>query len=38
VLDEAHLSPEWILDGIEKFIDKRQIRLERLRADLERTR
>ncbi len=34
VIDEAHLSPEWILDGIERFIGDKGKRLERLQAEL----
>ncbi len=37
-LDEAHLSPEWILRGIRRFVEERDERLARLRADLEATR
>lgn len=35
VLDEAHLTPKWILEGIERFVNDRQYRLARLRADLD---
>lgn len=35
VLDEAHLTPKWILEGIERFVNDRQDRLARLRADLD---
>jgi transketolase len=35
VLDEAHLTPRWILQGIERFVNERQQRLARLRADLD---
>jgi len=31
VLDEAHLSPQWLLDGIERFVRSRKLRLENLR-------
>jgi transketolase len=34
VIDEAHLSPEWILDGIERFIGDKRKRLQRLQAEL----
>lgn len=34
VLDEAHLSPEWILKGIQRFVQERPQRLERLRQEL----
>jgi transketolase len=30
VIEEAHLSPEWVLDGIERFVRERAVRLERL--------
>lgn len=35
VIDEAHLSPQWLLSGIERFVRERPQRLERLRAELE---
>ena len=35
LLDEAHLSPKWVLAGIERFAAERQQRLVRLRAELE---
>ncbi|NLE44115.1 MAG: transketolase [Chloroflexi bacterium] len=35
VLEEAHLSPDWVLDGIERFARDRQARLARLQAELE---
>jgi transketolase len=34
VLDEAHLSPEWILKGIQRFVQERPQRLERLKKEL----
>ena len=34
VLDEAHLSPEWILKGIRRFVQERPQRLERLGKEL----
>jgi transketolase len=34
VLDEAHLSPEWILKGIERFVADRDERLADVRKDL----
>ncbi|MBG0771916.1 MAG: transketolase, partial [Anaerolineaceae bacterium] len=34
VLDEAHLSPEWILNGIERFVADREPRMETLRKEL----
>jgi transketolase len=35
VLDEAHLSPEWILEGVERFVRDRKVRLARLRRGVE---
>jgi transketolase len=35
VLDEAHLTPKWLLAGIERFVAERDARLERLQAELE---
>jgi transketolase len=35
VVEEAHLSPEWILRGIERFVREREARLGRLRRMLE---
>ena len=35
VLDEAHLSPEWILKGVERFVKERAARLGRLQAELD---
>jgi transketolase len=34
VMEEAHLSMDWLLRGIQRFVDERPARLERLRADL----
>jgi transketolase len=34
VIDEAHLSPEWMLKGIERFVRERDARLSRLEAAL----
>ena len=34
VLDEAHLSPEWLLKGIERFVNTRPQRLTALQDDL----
>jgi transketolase len=34
VIEEAHLSPKWILDGIERFVREKDARLSRLQADL----
>jgi transketolase len=30
IIDEAHLSPRWVLSAIEKFALERKIRLEKL--------
>ena len=30
IIDEAHLSPRWVLSAIEKFASERKIRLEKL--------
>ncbi|MCJ7624365.1 MAG: hypothetical protein MUO76_12750, partial [Anaerolineaceae bacterium] len=35
VLEEAHLSPEWLLDGIERFVRDRPVRLARLREEVQ---
>jgi len=35
VIDEAHLSPTWVLAGIERFVGERPARLARLQADLD---
>ena len=35
VLEEAHLSPEWLMKGIERFVRERKDRLARVRAMLE---
>ncbi len=35
VIEEAQLSPEWILKGIERFVKEREGRLNRLSAELE---
>ncbi len=35
VLDEAHLTPEWVLKGIERFVRDRDQRLKRLQGELE---
>ena len=32
VIEEAHLSPEWILTGIERFVKDRKMRLSRLQC------
>ena len=36
VIEEAHLSPEWLLQGIERFARERKERLERIRQALDR--
>jgi len=36
VIEEAHLSPDWLLHGIERFVRDREERLGRLRRALER--
>jgi transketolase len=35
VIEEAHLSPEWLLKGIELFVHDRSKRLEQIKADVE---
>jgi transketolase len=35
IVDEAHLSPRWLLQGIERFVRDREARLRRLRQALE---
>lgn len=37
ILEEAHLSPQWILSGIEKFVNDREVRLDRIKTELEAT-
>ena len=34
VLEEAHLSPDWLLKGIERFVVDRPKRLEAVRSAL----
>jgi transketolase len=34
LIDEAHLSPRWVLEGIERFVQDREGRLARLQAQL----
>jgi transketolase len=34
VLEEAHLSVDWLLQGIQRFVQERPARLERLRSEL----
>jgi transketolase len=38
VIEEAHLSPEWVLDGIRCFAAEREIRLKRIQSALEEAR
>ncbi len=35
VIEEAQLSPEWIMKGIERFVADRETRLERLASEVE---
>jgi transketolase len=35
VIEEAHLSPQWILEGIERFARERPKRLERLKDEVD---
>jgi transketolase len=35
VLEEAHLSPEWVLKGVERFVADRSKRLEKLQAGID---
>ena len=35
VIEEAHLSPDWLLKGIQRFVGDRQARLKILEAELE---
>jgi len=35
VLEEAHLSPPWLLKGIERFVRDREQRLKRQRDALD---
>lgn len=35
VIDEAHLSPHWVLEGIRRFAEDREKRLKRLQTELE---
>jgi hypothetical protein len=34
VIDEAHLSPRWVLEGIERFVQDRDTRLARFQAQI----
>jgi transketolase len=38
VLEEAHLSPDWVLKGIERFVAERSKRLDKLQAGIEQAR
>lgn len=35
IIDEAHLSPRWLLQGIGRFVEDREVRLKRLREDVD---
>ena len=35
VLDEAHLTPKWILEGIQRFVSERDTRLKGLKRSLD---
>jgi transketolase len=35
VIEEAHISPEWVIEGIERFTREREQRLARMRSMLE---
>jgi len=35
LVDEAHLSPEWLLKGIERFVQDREKRMQQLRQALD---
>ncbi len=35
VLDEAHLSPEWVLEGLKRFVNDREKRLHQLKVAVE---
>lgn len=35
VIDESHLSPKWVLAGVERFVNERGARLAHLRAELD---
>jgi len=34
VMEEAHLSMDWLLSGIQRFVEERPARLDRLHAEL----
>ena len=38
ILEEAHLSPDYILDGIERFVRERETRMERICQGVEEAR
>jgi transketolase len=38
LIDEAHLSPRWVLAGIERFVRDRESRLARLQAQIDQAR
>ncbi len=38
LIDEAHLSPRWVLEGIERFVRDRESRLARLQAQIDQAR
>jgi len=35
VIEEAHLSPDWVKSGIERFANDQELRLQRLRSELD---
>jgi transketolase len=35
VVEEAHISPKWVIEGIERFAREREQRLARMRSMLE---
>ena len=35
LIDEAHLSPRWLLEGIERFVRDRDARLDRIQSELD---
>lgn len=35
VIEEAHLSPHWVLEGVERFVQEREQRLSRLQGELD---
>ena len=34
IIDEAHLSPRWVMEAINKFVTERVGRLERLKKEI----